>query len=154
MYERTRRNLNFQRRSNNYAKLLVIYQRPNPLIVNGKVNKAAEAIINRMAAYTNAKKGTHYSTGYRNARTLYHLAVNYKKLLNNNIGLYRHAGKSARYSPTRGYVWNHPGMAAQLQKTLNRVRTRPERIKRYTEALRYASNYEKAKKRFNSMSRT
>lgn len=87
----------------------------------------------------------------RTKDALYRLALNYKSLMNNNIGLYRHAGKTARYSPTRGYTWNHPGMATQLQRTLNHVRARPERLKRYTSALKYASNYEKAKKRFNSM---
>lgn len=67
--------------------------------------------------------------------------------------LYRNAGKSVRRSPTRGYIWNHPGLAAQLQGLLNRARGRTARIREYTEALKYASNYEKAKKRFNTLKR-
>lgn len=102
-----------------------------------------------MTRYINAKKGTRYGNSGRNYNTVSRMAKTYKNNLNNTVLVYRNAGKSVRHSPTRGYVWNHPGLSVQLQKTLNSVRGKPERLKRYTAALKYASAFERARNRFN-----
>ena len=152
-YERSRRNLNFQRRAQDYEALMARLNRPGrigPLVnlPHGHINPNARNLFYRMAIEYNKRHGTRQINSNRSFNSMRMFAANDKRTLNSNTRLHRNAGKSVKRSPTRGYVWHHPGLAAQLRGLLNRARTRAARIRRYTAALKYASNYEKAKKRW------
>ena len=136
-YERTRRNLNFQRRSQVYA-----YAAYALGLMNKKINPAQ--------GYYSAKNLPIPQRNFRQFRNIIKewnrniisrdntraQFAAYKARLDSNARLYRNAGKSVRYSPNKkGYTWNHPGMAAHLERKLAEVR-RPRTI-----ALKYGKTW-------------
>lgn len=124
-YERTRRNLNFQRRAQVYAYAVYALNHMNRK-------------ISAVQTYYNAK--TLPTPGHRNFRVFSNFLTDsnmgmisratvksqlaaYKAKLNSNARLYKTAGQSARYNENKKrYVAGHPGMAVKFEEILSSIR--------------------------------
>ena len=124
-YERTRRNMNFQRRAQVYAYAVYALNH---------MNRKIPAI----QTYYNAKNLP--TPGHRNFRVFSNFVTEstmglisratvksqlaaYKAKLNSNARLYKTAGKSARYNENKKrYVAGHPGMAVKFEEILSSIR--------------------------------
>lgn len=146
LYEKTRRNMNFQSRAKNYENLMrflksteTAHRELSPLFAPGITRNnrnAINSLITKMSIYVNSKKGTtRAQTMTRSRYDIERMARNYKSILNNTATLYKTAGKSVKYTGTK-YVQNHPGMAKKLQQVLNNVRRKKQMNKELTASLR------------------
>lgn len=136
-YERTRRNLNFQRRAQTYAYAAYVFDLMNKKMPPTRAYYSAKNLPGSQRNFSqlhNIIKDWKMNIIPKN-KTRAELAA-YKAKLNSNARLYRNAGKSVRYSPNKkGYTWNHPGMAAHLERKLMEIR-RPR-----TMALKYGKEW-------------
>jgi len=135
LYEQRRRNLNFQRRAQIYAYANYAFRHMNNKIGSRK--------------WYNAKNlpGKQYSfSQFRNFLTNPTLTIinrnkaraelaAYKAKLNSNALLYKHAGKSVKYSPNRKrYVAGFPGMTAKFAEILADLRRSQTTASKYGKA--------------------
>ena len=124
-YERTRRNMNFQRRAQVYAYAVYALNH---------MNRKIPAV----RSYYNAKNLP--TPGHRNFRVFSNFVTDstlgllsranvksqlaaYKAKLNSNARLYKTAGTSVRYNENKKrYVAGHPGMAVKFEEILSSIR--------------------------------
>ena len=124
-YERTRRNMNFQRRAQVYAYAVYALNHMNRKI------PAVQSYYNAKNLPTPGHRNfrvfsnfvTESTMGLISRATVKSQLAAYKAKLNSNARLYKTAGKSARYNENKKrYVAGHPGMAVKFEEILSSIR--------------------------------
>ena len=124
-YERTRRNLNFQRRAQVYAYAVYALNHMNRKI------PAVQSYYNAKNLPTPGHRNfrvfsnflTDSTLGLISRATVKSQLAAYKTKLNSNARLYKTAGQSARYNENKKrYVAGHPGMTVKFEEILSSIR--------------------------------
>jgi len=124
-YERTRRNMNFQRRAQVYAYAVYALNHMNRKIPAIQTYYTAKNLPTpghrNFRVFSNFV--TDSNTGLISRATVKSQLAAYKAKLNSNARLYKTAGKSARYNENKKrYVAGHPGMAVKFEEILSSIR--------------------------------
>jgi len=124
-YERTRRNMNFQRRAQVYAYAVYALNHMNRKIPAIQTYYTAKNLPTpghrNFRVFSNFV--TDSNTGLISRATIKSQLAAYKAKLNSNARLYKTAGKSARYNENKKrYVPGHPGMAVKFGEILSSIR--------------------------------
>jgi hypothetical protein len=124
-YERTRRNLNFQRRAQVYAYAVYALNHMNRKIPAVQSYYNAKNLPTpghrNFRVFSNFLKDS--TLGLISRATVKSELAAYKAKLNSNARLYKTAGTSARYNENKKrYVAGHPGMAAKFEEILSSIR--------------------------------
>jgi len=124
-YERTRRNMNFQRRAQVYAYAVYALNHMNRKIPAIQTYYTAKNLPTpghrNFRVFSNFV--TDSNTGLISRATVKSQLAAYKAKLNSNARLYKTAGKSARYNENKKrYVPGHPGMAVKFEEILSSIR--------------------------------
>ena len=124
-YERTRRNLNFQRRAQVYAYAVYALNHMNRKI------PAVQSYYNAKNLPTPGHRNfrvfsnflTDSTLGLISRATVKSQLAAYKTKLYSNARLYKTAGQSARYNENKKrYVAGHPGMTVKFEEILSSIR--------------------------------